>query len=298
MEDFSWALALEILKGMVPIIVGIVAFILFVILARVIIGAIYKWLVGTRSIEQKADPKTRKQWEVELDRQEQEEKEELLRKWRKVERLSNDGPLYEICNTGLYSPYEVELTDAEYDLVLKLKPYFEQSCILVDNYFRDLSGTTIQIDCIAVSGHGVFVFESKDYAGWIFGNGNQVKWTQVLAYGNEKYRFYNPIKQNAKHVAVLKKILRTRLPIYSVVVFGDNAKLKDITYVPDDCRVCVLSRLGEVLEDIEVENETDLPEVVKVCNTLRETRQKVTPDLREEHIKSIENAFGSSRIYG
>ena len=40
---------------------------------------------------------------------------------------------------------------------------------------------------------GIFVFESKNYSGWIFGSADQLNWTQSLQNG-EKHHFYNPIR--------------------------------------------------------------------------------------------------------
>lgn len=58
-----------------------------------------------------------------------------------------------------------------------------------------------QIDVVVATNVGIIVFEVKDYSGWIYGNGNQQKWTQVLSHGREKYRFYNPILQNRSHIS-------------------------------------------------------------------------------------------------
>ncbi len=50
------------------------------------------------------------------------------------------------------------------------------------------NGTT-QIDHLLVSPYGVFIVETKNIKGWIFGSDNQSKWTQLL-YG-KKYPFQN-----------------------------------------------------------------------------------------------------------
>ena len=62
------------------------------------------------------------------------------------------------------------------------------------------NGTT-QIDHIIVSPFGLFVIETKNYKGWIFGSEKQSKWTQSL-YG-KKYTFQNPLRQNYKHQLAL-----------------------------------------------------------------------------------------------
>lgn len=78
-----------------------------------------------------------------------------------------------------------------------------------------------QIDHIVICPCGVFVIETKNYSGRIYGSENQLEWTQILAGGNEKHKLYNPLKQNATHVYCLKKILGN-VPIHSVVVFVQN----------------------------------------------------------------------------
>jgi hypothetical protein len=93
-------------------------------------------------------------------------------------------------------------TRTERDLVLKLLKYgIPAQAIFHDLYLEKTNGEYSQIDLVVAAKKGIIVFEVKDYSGWIFGNGNYREWTQVLAYGQEKYRFYNPIMQNNRHVA-------------------------------------------------------------------------------------------------
>lgn len=83
------------------------------------------------------------------------------------------------------------------------------------------NGKSCQIDHIVINPNGVFVIETKNYSGDIYGTKNQTEWTQVLAYGKVKNKIYNPIKQNAVHVYSVKKIVG-KLPVYSLVVFVKN----------------------------------------------------------------------------
>lgn len=78
---------------------------------------------------------------------------------------------------------------------------------------------SIQIDHIFISHKGVFVIETKDYRGRIYGSRNQNSWTQVLAYGEVKNKLYNPIKQNETHCNYVGRLLDWKYPIYNVVVF-------------------------------------------------------------------------------
>ncbi len=83
------------------------------------------------------------------------------------------------------------------------------------------AGKTSQIDHIVINPRGIFVIETKNYSGEIYGSENQREWTQVLAYGNIKNKLYNPLKQNATHVYLVKKIVG-KLPVHSLVVFVQN----------------------------------------------------------------------------
>ncbi len=81
---------------------------------------------------------------------------------------------------------------------------------------------TCQIDHILINRNGIFVIETKNYAGRIYGQENQHEWTQVLNYGNVKNKFYNPIKQNRTHIYHISNILTENLPIVSAVVFVEG----------------------------------------------------------------------------
>ena len=97
--------------------------------------------------------------------------------------------------------------------------------------FNDLiletpDGTT-QIDHIILSHFGIFVIETKNLKGWIFGSEKQKQWTQTL-YG-KKYRFQNPIHQNYKHVKAVQNLLGIRqCLIFSIVVFVGNSQFKTV----------------------------------------------------------------------
>lgn len=90
-------------------------------------------------------------------------------------------------------------------------------------------GTT-QIDHILLCPWGIFVIETKDFKGWIFGDAHQKKWTQSLIgphYSSTKYQFQNPILQNYKHVKAVQDFLCVDLKsIFNVVVFAGNSEFK------------------------------------------------------------------------
>jgi hypothetical protein len=82
-----------------------------------------------------------------------------------------------------------------------------------------------QIDHVVVSRYGVFVIETKNYSGWIFGNEKSKVWTQVL-YG-EKHKFQNPLRQNYKHTKAIESFLSLHpSAVFSVVVFVGSGEFR------------------------------------------------------------------------
>ncbi len=90
-----------------------------------------------------------------------------------------------------------------------------------------------QIDHIVVSRLGIFVIETKDYKGWIFGSTEQEKWTQSLP-RNNKFPIPNPLRQNWGHIQSLKGIFPTvsEDKFINVVVFTEGSEFK--TPMPDN----------------------------------------------------------------
>ena len=103
---------------------------------------------------------------------------------------------------------------------------------LLNNLTLPEQDGTTQIDHVLVSTKGVFVIETKNYTGWIFGNEKSKQWTQVIY--RVKSRFQNPIRQNFKHVKVIQNELDflPKEQIHSIVVFVGEAKFK--TPIPKD----------------------------------------------------------------
>lgn len=85
------------------------------------------------------------------------------------------------------------------------------------NVIVPTSNGTTQIDHILVSPFGLFVIETKNIRGWIFGSAGQPKWTQSL-YGR-KYPFQNPLRQNYRHTQCLADCLDLDPAVLHSIVF-------------------------------------------------------------------------------
>ena len=72
------------------------------------------------------------------------------------------------------------------------------SCIS-NLYIKDEDNRTTEIDLIMINPKGIFVFESKNVSGYIYGNPEKKYWTQYIG-KNNKIELFNPIWQNKKHI--------------------------------------------------------------------------------------------------
>ena len=109
----------------------------------------------------------------------------------------------------------------------------EQYILLNDCTLPDEQNQTTQIDHILLSPFGVFVIETKNYKGWIFGSERQKIWTQKIY--KKSYKFQNPLHQNYKHQKVLEQVLADIVDpalIHSVVVFMPDCEFK--TQMPEN----------------------------------------------------------------
>ena len=102
---------------------------------------------------------------------------------------------------------------------------------LIKNVTLPTEDSTTQIDHIIVSKYGLFVVETKNMKGWIFGSENNAEWTQQIY--QHKNKFQNPLRQNYRHTKVLEEILGL-MPnkIFSVIVFVGESKFK--TAMPEN----------------------------------------------------------------
>lgn len=87
-----------------------------------------------------------------------------------------------------------------------------------------LDGTT-QVDHVFVSVYGIFVLETKNMKGWIFGSEGQAQWTQKFP--RRSFRFQNPLRQNFKHLKALETALGVAPEhVHSVITFVGGSTFK------------------------------------------------------------------------
>lgn len=107
---------------------------------------------------------------------------------------------------------------------LKVRRLIEQRYAhsLHDIYLPSRTGTT-QIDHVFLVGDRIFVVETKNYSGMVFGDPQGRSWTQILAGGSVRMPFLNPIRQNALHVNAVKLATADSVEVVNLVAFVGTA---------------------------------------------------------------------------
>lgn len=111
--------------------------------------------------------------------------------------------------------------EKEVSSILKTLP---RSCRVLNDYLLPYGCGTTQIDHIVISPVGVFVVETKNYSGAVYGSDYKESWSHYV--GNKNYEFYSPIFQNNSHIDCLRVLLGENVPMYSCIVFADRCRLK------------------------------------------------------------------------
>lgn len=95
----------------------------------------------------------------------------------------------------------------EFTIASVLKSLPKQFHLLNDYLIQTKKGST-QLDHIMVCPYGIFVIETKNHKGMIFGDMNGQVWTQVVIKGGIPSRntFYSPVLQNNGHIKHLIKV--------------------------------------------------------------------------------------------
>lgn len=140
-------------------------------------------------------------------------------------------------------------------------------------------GTT-QIDHVIVSRFGLFVIETKNIKGWIFGNPAHKSWTQQLY--RRRHTFQNPLRQNYLHLMTLKSLLGLAdHQLHSIIYFIGDCTFK--TPMPDNVMNrglirYIKSKTAQVLTPAEV---------TRVIDTIQRGRLAANWQTHKQHVAQL-----------
>ncbi|MDM8202399.1 NERD domain-containing protein [Allofournierella massiliensis] len=158
-------------------------------------------------------------------------------------------------------------------------------------YLPTSDGGTSEIDVLFITQKGIFVFESKNYSGWIFGDEKSRNWTAMLP-NRVKNQFYNPIMQNRTHLKWLANYVGDDVPLFSIIVFSERCELKKVTVHSENIKVIkrdstyatVLELWEQNPDCIEADHIEELYQSLKRLTNVDEA-------VKAAHVANIKNRF-------
>ena len=126
-----------------------------------------------------------------------------------------------------------KLTERELNLV---HFFGRKGKVLRNVYLPKNNGESSEIDVVFITQKGIFIFESKNYSGWIFGDEQGKYWTAMLP-NKQKNQFYNPIMQNKTHLKWMRSFVGDEIPLFSIIAFSERCELKKVTVYSEDVKV-------------------------------------------------------------
>ena len=162
------------------------------------------------------------------------------------------------------------------DILSRIKGYK----LLNDIMIKSNNGTS-QIDHILIGKKGIFVIETKDYSGMIYGDEYSREWTQVI--NSKKNKFYNPIRQNYGHIKTLKKYIDRKNIFISIIVFTNKSTLKKIE---TDTPVIQVKKLKRFIRKYKSNNMLTKEEIDNMYNLIKKNNINSNRE-RKKHVKRI-----------
>lgn len=167
----------------------------------------------------------------------------------------------------------------------------ESDYTLIKDVTLPTNDGTTQVDHIVVSRYGIFVVETKNMKGWIFGSARQKQWTQKIYRHSSK--FQNPLHQNYKHIKALETLLGcSEEHLHSVIVFIGDSTFKtemppNVTYARGSIRY--IQQFNDV-----VFSDKDYARLTESINQIKLKRGIITDLKHRKHVKEVFTSKASS----
>jgi hypothetical protein len=180
----------------------------------------------------------------------------------------------------------------EYRICKYLSALEGKKKFLINCYIPKDNNNTTEIDIILLHSSGIYVFESKNYSGWIFGSESQKQWTQTFP-NRQKERFYNPIMQNNTHIKWLMHLLPEfdNNVFRSIIVFSERCELKKIEITSNKHSIIKRNQLLRTVKETAEQQMLSDDDIERVYQKLIPFTQ-VSEQVKEAHIDSISGQSG------
>jgi len=199
-----------------------------------------------------------------------------------------------ISNHSLWKVYFDKGLYGEFLTVIAVEGIREQEQILVNVYLNRANNEskTTEVDVIYINSSGIFVLESKNYSGWIFGNEKSNTWTQMLN-KHTRNKFFNPVWQNAGHISAIEKLLGEEFGgvCRNIVVFSERCSLKNIMLNSKDVHVIKRNALRKTVRELSTTDVLSASKIAQAAGALREF-SNADQAMKQKHVEAIQAQVG------
>lgn len=169
----------------------------------------------------------------------------------------------------------------------ELKKLSEDEYYVLNSILIETKQKTVEIDHVVVSKYGIFVIETKNYYGYIYGDTYKEKW---LKYNNDEIIFKNPTWQNYGHVIALSEVLNLpKEQFISLVCFSGETELR----IKNGENVVNLYQLNDKI--LSYKKQIVFDDIIEIGNKIYDldiynlkTIQKHVEDIQELNIRKRE----------
>ena len=156
-------------------------------------------------------------------------------------------------------------------------------------------GTHCEIDLVWIHETGIYVFESKNISGRIYGDENSKQWCQILN-SQLKKQLYNPIFQNNGHINALKHILGNNYFYCSIIVFSERCVLDEI---PSDTHSRIITKRNYLRSKLteKITSEQSKLSIAQIEALYRKLLPYIyaSKDAKQKHADYINKKYGNKR---
>lgn len=150
--------------------------------------------------------------------------------------------------------------------------------VLLNDILLETNDGTTQIDHILIMKSGVYVIETKNIKGWIYGSMKSKMWTQKLF--KQSFKFQNPFHQNYKHIKTLSDKLNINEKDIKTIIIFTNGEFKS-KYIKG-----LYFSVSSFLRDLKNEKDIEI-NIYEIAENINNMKKENTYKNKKNHIKHI-----------
>ena len=191
-------------------------------------------------------------------------------------------------NVGFLKTYFNKGNYGEFKFYKKLIKIIPKENVYTNIYLDNENTEFTEIDMLAITSNGIYVFEIKNYRGMIYGSENDRNWTQVFN-RRSKFQFYNPIRQNYAHIKAVENYLETDSNnIIPMIAFSNNSSFKKLN-ISTSTHVYHFREIFKKIKTYEKNSNNLLNEdIVLEYKEKISLRTHASEEQKEQHIQNVQ----------